>query len=155
MRIRKLDQERRAASDHRLERLTFDMSCLVVYAWCMGIASSELRERALTAYQAGKGTQEEIATLYGISSRTFQRWCQRYHRTGSTHPKPRGHRVAVYTGKDLKRLDRAIAKHPDATLEELLELTCKSCSIMAVQRAVVRLGYSLKKNAVGQRTKPA
>lgn len=121
----------------------------------MGIASSELRERALKAYQAGKGTQEEIATLYGITSRTFQRWCQQYQRTGSTHPKPRGHRVAVYTGKDLERLERTVEKHPDATLDELRELTGKSCSIMAVQRAVVRLGYSLKKNAVGQRTKPA
>ena len=121
----------------------------------MGIASSELRGRALAAYQAGKGTQGEIAALYGISTRTFQRWCQQYERTGSTHPKKRGHRVAVYAGKELGRLDRAIAKHPDATLEELRELTGKSCSIMAVQRAVVRLGYSLKKNAVGQRTKPA
>jgi len=107
------------------------------------------------AYQVGKGTQEEIAALYGITSRTFQRWYRQYRHTGSTHPKARGHRAAVYTGKDLQRLDRAIAKHPDATLEELRELTGKSCSIMAVQRAVVRLGYSLKKNAVGQRTKPA
>lgn len=121
----------------------------------MGIASSELRQRALAAYQTGKGTQEEIAALYGVSTRTFQRWCRQYEREGSTHPKRRGHRRAVYTGKELERLDRAITKRPDATLEELLGLTGKSCSIMAVQRAVVRLGYSLKKNAVGQRTKSA
>ena len=121
----------------------------------MGIASSEIRERALSAYQSGKGTQEDIAALYGISTRTFQRWCKRYERTGSTQPEQRGHRVAVYVGKDLERLDRAIAKHPDATLEELGELTGKSCSIMAVQRAVIRLGYSLKKNAIGQRTRPS
>ena len=88
-------------------------------------------------------------------ARTLQRWCKRYERTGSTHPKARGHRKAVYSGKELKRLDRVIGKHPDATLEELRKLTGKSCSIMAVQRAVVRLGYSLKKNAIGQRTKPA
>ena len=119
----------------------------------MGIASSELRQRALAAYQTGKGTQEDVAVLYGISTRTFQRWCKQYKRTGSTHPKKRGHRVAVYTGKELVRLDRTVVKYPDATLEELRELTGKLCSIMAVQRAVVRLGYSLKKNAVGQRTK--
>jgi len=121
----------------------------------MGIASSETRERALAAYQAGKGTQEEIASLFGISPRTFQRWYRQYGETGSTHPKKRGHRRAVYSGHDLKHLDRIMAKHPDATLEELREATGKSCSIMAVQRAVVRLGYSLKKNAVGQRTRPA
>ena len=121
----------------------------------MGIASSEVRERALAAYRTGKGTQEEIATLFGISARTLQRWSQHYERTGSTHPKARGHRKAVYAGKELKRLDRVLGKHPDATLEELRDLTGKSCSIMAVHRAVVRLGYSLKKNALGQRTKPA
>ena len=121
----------------------------------MGIASNEIRERALRAYQTGKDTQEEIATLFGITARTFQRWRKQYERNGSTHPKARGHREAVYSGKELKRLDRIIAKHPDATLEELRGLTGKSCSIMAVQRAVVRLGYSLKKNAIGQRTKSA
>jgi transposase len=111
----------------------------------MGIASGETRKRALAAYKAGKGTQAEIAAFFGISTRTFQRWCERFKRSGSTHPKKRGHREAAYSGVDLKRLDRTIRKHPDATLEELRRLTHKSCSIMAVQRAVLRLGYSLKK----------
>jgi transposase len=121
----------------------------------MGISSSEIRQRALDAHKSGQGTQEEIARLFGISTRTFQRWWKQYERTGTTAPKERGHRTSVYSGRDLKRLDRMISKHPDATLEELRELTGKSCSIMAVQRAVVRLGYSLKKNAIGQRTKPS
>ena len=121
----------------------------------MGISSSDIRQRALTAHESGQGTQEEIAKLFGISTRTFQRWWKQYERTGTTSPRKRGHRTAVYSGKDLKRLDRVIDKHPDATLEELREFTGKSCSIMAVQRAVVRLGYSLKKNAIGQRTKPS
>ncbi len=97
----------------------------------------------------------DISIVKCSSARTLQRWFKHYERTGSTHPKTRGHREAVYSGKELKRLDRVIGKHPDATLEELRALTGKSCSIMAVQRAVVRLGYSLKKNALGQRTKPA
>ncbi len=121
----------------------------------MGIASSELRERAIAAYQSGKGTQEEIANFFGVSTRTFLRWLRQFERSGTMHPQVRGHRRAVYEGKELARLDRIIQKHPDATLEELRELTGKSCSVMAVQRAVVGLGYGLKKNAVGQRTKPA
>jgi DNA-binding transcriptional regulator WhiA len=59
----------------------------------------------------------------------------------------------VYLGADLRRLDRLIVLHPDATLKELRKLTGKSCSLMAVQRAVVRLRFSLKQNAVGQRRK--
>jgi transposase len=119
----------------------------------MGIATSDIRQRALAAYEGGKGTQEDVAAWFGVSTRTFQRWWERYRRTGSTAPKKRGHRKAVYLGKDLERLDRTVKKHPDATLEELRALTGKVCSIMAVQRAVIRLGYSVKKNAVGQRTK--
>lgn len=119
----------------------------------MKIASSETRQRALAADEQGKATQEEIARLFGISTRTFQRWYKQYERERTTHPAARGHRLAVYSGEALRGLDRTIQKYPDATLEELRERTTKSCSIMAVQRAVVRLGYSLKKNAVGQRTK--
>ena len=121
----------------------------------MTISSSDIRKRALKAYEKGRSTQSEIASLYGISTRTFQRWYKQYKERGTTQPFKRGHRTAVYSGEDLARLDRVVSKHPDATLEELRELTGKSCSIMAVQRAVVRLGYSLKKNAVGQRTKPS
>lgn len=119
----------------------------------MRISSAELRERALAAYQSGELTQAEVAKIFRVSARTFQRWLKQYKVHGSTEPRERGHRVAVYRGADLRRLDRLIVQTPDATLEELRELTGKSCSLMAVQRAVVRLGYSLKKNSVGQRTK--
>ena len=121
----------------------------------MRISSAEIRERALKAYRTGDYTQKEVASIFQVSARTFQRWLKQYHKHGSTEPGKRGHRVAVYRGEGLRRLDRLIAQNPDATLEELRELTGKSCSLMAVQRAVVRLGYSLKKNAVGQRTKSA
>jgi transposase len=138
-----------------LEHLTFDMSFRLRYYLVMGISSSEIRERALAAYQTGDYTQEEVAAIFRVSTRTFQRWLKQYKEHGSTAPGKRGHRVAVYRGADLRRLDRLIAQNPDATLEELRELTGQSCSLMAVQRAVVRLGYRLKKNAVGQRTKSA
>jgi transposase len=111
----------------------------------MKIAASETRQRALAAYEQGKATQREIARLFGVSMRTFQRWQRQYERERTTHPYVRGHRLAVYRGPALKRLDRMIQQHPDASLEELRQLTAHSCSIMAVQRAVVRLGYGLKK----------
>lgn len=119
----------------------------------MGIASSDIRVRALAAWKTQKGTQAEIAGHYGISTRTLQRWINEHARTGSTSPRRRGHRKASFAGDELKSLDALIDQHPDATLEELRALAGKPCSIMSVQRAVVRLGYSLKKNAIGQRTK--
>lgn len=91
--------------------------------------------------------------MYGISLRTFQRWWRQFRRDGSMQPGKRGHRRAVYDGQTLKRLERVLRKHPDATLEELREKTAQKCSLMAVHRAVVRLGYRYKKNAVGKRAK--
>ena len=119
----------------------------------MGISSAEIRERALAAYQTGDYTQEEVAAIFRVSARTFQRWLKQYQEHGSTEPGERGHRVAVYLGADLRRLDRLIARHPDATLEELLARSGVNGSIMSVKRALDRLGYRYKKNAARKRTR--
>ena len=119
----------------------------------MGISTEQIRKRAIAACREAQGTQSEIARMYGISLRTFQRWWRQFRRDGSTQPGKRGHRQAVYRGQTLKRLEQVLHKHPDATLEELREKTGQSCSLMAVHRAVVRLGYRYKKNAVGKRTR--
>lgn len=121
----------------------------------MEISTEQTRQRAIAAYQKARGTQDEVARMYGINLRTFQRWWRQFRQAGSTAPGKRGHRQAVYRGQTLKRLDRVLRKHPDATLEELREKTGQSCSLMAVHRAVKRLGYRYKKNAVGKRTKPS
>jgi transposase len=77
---------------------------------------------------------------------TFERWWQRYRRTGQTAPLPRGHRRAVYEGQDAEELDALVRQHPDTTLEELREATGKDCSIMAVQRALRRRDWRYKKS---------
>jgi len=119
----------------------------------MGIATTETRQRAITAYLNHQGTQAQIATLYGINIRTFQDWLARYRETGSAAPLPRGHRRAAFEGESLAALDELVQQHHDATLEELKVLSKKKCSIMAVQRALNRLEYRYKKNAPCRRTR--
>lgn len=119
----------------------------------MGIAISEVRKKAIEAYESGKGIQSDIARMFNVDIRTFQRWLSCYRQSGRTSPLPRGHRHAVFEGGDLERLDRLIAEHPDATLEELLDMSGSKASIMAVKRASDRLGYRFKKNAARQRAR--
>ena len=57
---------------------------------------------------------------------------------------------AKIAGKDLKRLKNYVEKNPDATLREMLEFIKKDASIMAVSRALDRLGFTRKKNRYGQ-----
>ena len=112
----------------------------------MEIATEQTRQRAIAAYEAGEGAQAQIARAYRDHLSTFQRWLQRYRQTGQTAPLPRGHRPAVYEGEELRALDKAIKSRPDATLDQLRAQTGKSCSLMAVHRAVARLGYRFKKS---------
>lgn len=112
----------------------------------MKIATAETRCRAIEAYHAKRGTQEQIAGYYGVHLRTFQRWLERYRRTGSVEPKFSTGRKPVYRGRNLQKLEECLRETPDATLEELRERTGSCGSIMAVHRAVVRMGYRLKKS---------
>ena len=111
----------------------------------MGIATEGIRQRAIEAYQAGEGTQAQIAAMYRVTLRTFGRWWRQYRQSGTFAPAPRGHRRAAYQGDGLRALDRALSRCPDATLEQLREQTGMACSIMAVHRATLRLDWRYKK----------
>lgn len=119
----------------------------------MSIATEDIRRRAIEAYKNRKGTQAEIAHFYNVNIRTFQRWLARFNATGEASPHARGHRQALFRGKGLVILNQLVEDHPDATLEEFRVLSEVDCSIMAVKRALDRLGYRLKKNAASQRTR--
>jgi transposase len=50
----------------------------------------ELRERAVAAYRAHRGTLEAIAELFGVHRRTLMRWLRLEEATGSLQPRPHG-----------------------------------------------------------------
>ena len=56
--------------------------------------------------------------------------------------------------KSLKRLKALVDAQPDRTLEELRDLSGKPCSIMAVARALDRLGgrYKKRRSTLASRT---
>ena len=119
----------------------------------MGIASSAVRARAIAAYEAGNGTQAEIARFYGVDISTFQRWLQRHRRTGVASPLPRGHNPPAVDKEHALRLEALVRENPDATLAQLRERLGVSCSVVAVHNALRRMGYRYKKNASGGRAR--
>lgn len=116
-------------------------------------ARADTRQRAITAYLNRQGTQAQIAELYDVHLRTFQRWLARFRENGEIAPRRRGGRHSVFEQDKLQELDQLVQQHPDATLQELLDLSGADGSIMAVKRALDRLGYRFKKNAPRQRTR--
>lgn len=109
--------------------------------------SQDLRERVVRAADLGEETREEIAERFGVSTAWIRRILQRRRETGTIAAHPHGGGMpAKYAGAALERLKRELAAQPDATLEELRDRTRVNASIMAVFRALERLGGRRKKS---------
>jgi transposase len=116
--------------------------------------SYDLRERVVRAADLGEETREEIAERFGVSTAWIRRLLQRRRETGSIAAKPHGGGMpAKYTGAALERLKRELAAEPDASLAELRDRTRVKASIMAVARALDRLGARRKKSRSGPPSK--
>lgn len=113
----------------------------------MSAYSQDLRERVVQAVDLGEESREELAERFGVSTAWIRRLLQRRRETGSIASKPHGGGMpAKYTGKALERLKRELAAEPDASLEELRDRTHVKASLMAVDRALKRLGVRRKKS---------
>ena len=112
----------------------------------MSIASEEKRKLAIEAYRSGKGTQRQIAELFGVSFRTFCRWWRAYRDEGRTAPLPRGHNPPALDEETIRRLDELIEAHPDWTLEKLRDELGVDCTIVTIHNWAQRLGWRYKKN---------
>jgi transposase len=116
--------------------------------------STDLRERVVQACDERLGTREEIARLFGVSTAWIRRLLQRRRESGRIAAKPRGgQKPPKFQGKNLDRLKALVAAQPDATLEELRNRSGMAASIMAVQRALARLGLRRKKSRSGRVSK--
>lgn len=109
--------------------------------------STDLRERVVQACDEKVGTREEIAELFAVSTAWIRRLLQRRRETGSIAARRRGGRKPPkIAGKKLQKLQSLVEKYPDATLEELRDRCGVDGSIMAVHRALQRLGSHRKKS---------
>jgi len=115
----------------------------------MKIASADTRRRALAAYEQGGKTQSEIAALFGITLRTFQRWWHAWRTEGRDAPGSSPGRPVVFVGPAAERLRREVARQPDATLHELTERLGNIAGYVTVHRALKRLKLPYKKRRSG------
>ena len=136
-----------------LEHFNVDMLYGWGYTVGMKIATSEIRKRAIDAYEAGNGTQAEIAKFYGVDLTTFQRWLHRYRTTGGAAPLPRGHNPPALNEDQTLRLAEIVRERPDATLAQLREGVGVSCSLVTIHNTLKRLDCRFKKNSAGHRTR--
>ena len=121
----------------------------------MRIASADTRRRALVVYEQGGKTQLEIATIFGITLRTFQRWWQAWRMEGRDAPGHSPGRPRSIIGQAEERLRREVADEPDATLHELAERLGHIASYVTVHRMLEQWDLPLKKRRSEPRSKTA
>ena len=121
----------------------------------MGIASADTRRRALAAYERGGKTQPEIAAIFGMTVRTFQRWWRAWRTEGRDCPGHSPGRPAVFVGPAAERLRQQVARQPDATLHELAQRLGHIASYVTVHRTLEQWGLPLKKRRSGPQSKTA
>lgn len=110
--------------------------------------SMDLRERVVAAVDAREGTQQQIAKRFSVSVPWIKKLLRRRRECGNFAPLPHGGGwTPRFHGPKLEQLKAMVEQHPDATLEELLQRSGVDASIMAVHRALKRLGSRRKKNA--------
>jgi len=109
--------------------------------------SNEFRERITRASKRGEAASS-IAQRFEVSLGWVYKLLRRYRATGSYEALPSNAGVKPKLSEaDLELLRQTVHEHPDATLEELKDLTGFSVSIATLCRALKKLKLSLKKNA--------
>lgn len=109
---------------------------------------NEARELLVRGYEATHDA-EGIAQAYSVSKWTVYRLADQKRKTGSVALRTgkRG-RKPVLTAEDKENISRCIDEKPDITIEEIREELNLSASYSTVERAVIAMGYTLKKKAL-------
>ena len=108
----------------------------------------ELRRRVVDAVEKKLGTQDQIAKTFCVSAIWIRKLLHRKRQTGSIAPHPQNQgRKPAFRDKQLEELNKFVAAHSDATLEEIKEHFAGTvdCSIVAIHTTLKRLGWNYKK----------
>ncbi len=111
--------------------------------------SQDLRERVARACDEHRGTRQQIARLFGVSTAWIRRLLQRRRQTGSLAPKPHaGGPPPKMTPQRCGRLVVLVTQQPDATLAQLRDRLQAGVHLSTVARALIRLGLTVKKKVL-------
>ena len=108
--------------------------------------SQDLRERVVRACDEKRGTRQQIADLFGVSTSWIRRLLQRRRQTGSFAALPRGGATKTkMTAERRERLIGLVREQPDATLAELRDRLAVPVHLTTIFRALKRLDWTVKK----------
>lgn len=119
----------------------------------MKTASAETRALVVKAYKSGIATRSQLAEIFGYHIQSIGNWIRAFEREGRFAPHPKGHRQSVFSPEEREQLVVLLKNRVDMTLAEIKDHFGKDCCLAAIHRIVVSLGFVVKKNTQGKRTR--
>ena len=110
-----------------------------------------LRQKAVEAYQAGHGSIDEIAVVFGIGSATLKRWLWRKRDHNTLAPRPYGGgNKRKLSDADIDWMASLLKERSDWTVQEWRDALEKERNVTvsraAVNRVMLKQGWRLKKS---------
>src|SRR5262245_12441047 len=108
--------------------------------------SLEFRRQVMAAVDEGRGTQTEIARMFGVTDRWIRKLMALRRLTGSLELSRarRGPRGKI-SGRLQTKFTRLVARKPDATLAQFRDRLGVDASLTTIWRALRRLEVTFKK----------
>ena len=119
----------------------------------MKTATQEIRETVVKAYVSGIASRKQLADIFGYHIQSIGNWIRKYTKTDQIASLPKGHRKSVFSDIEREKLVELLQNNGDLTLAEIKEHFGKSCSLTAIHKIVVKIGFTFKKNTESKRTR--
>jgi len=118
--------------------------------------SQDLRERIVSAYEAGEGSYAVLSARFAVGATVVGKLVRQKRELGTleTQVHLRGRKPAV-SGKKETELRKHLKKYPDATVLERRKALGLECSEKTLWQTLRKLGWRYKKNHREQLSKIA
>jgi transposase len=113
----------------------------------MKALSQDLRERIVSAYEAGEGSYAVLAARFSVGHTVVGQLVRQKRDLGTLEPQTHrcGRKPAV-SGKKEAELREHLKKHPDATVLERREALGLNCSEKTLWQTLRKMGWRFKKS---------
>lgn len=117
----------------------------------MKALSLDLRERIVSAYEAGDVSFAEVGRRFSVSGKVVGKLVRQKRELGTLAPQVhrRGRKPAVFGEKEIQ-LREHLEKNPDATVLERLQALRLNCSEKTLWQTLRKMGWRFKKSHRGQ-----
>lgn len=120
----------------------------------MKALSMDLRERIVSAYEAGEGSHSALAERFSVSKAVVGKLVRQQRELGTLEPQVhRCGRKPAIQGEKLEELREHLTEYPDATLEERIEALGLDCVVNTMWTTIRSLGVRYKKSPREQSSK--